>query len=47
MSNLVSVCIPADLRDKAKEHRINISDVARRALADEIARKETPTKPTG
>ena len=36
MSNTVSVIIPPRLRKKAKQLGINISEVARVALADEV-----------
>jgi len=36
MTNMVSVIIPRDLRERARDMRINISAVCRRALADEV-----------
>jgi post-segregation antitoxin (ccd killing protein) len=38
MTNQTNVIIPVNMRETAKKLQINISDVARRALAEEIER---------
>lgn len=38
MTNQTNIILPMPLRERAKELKINISDVARRALAEEIVR---------
>lgn len=43
MSNTVSVIIPEAQRQKAKCLGINISEVCRNALADEVSKKERET----
>jgi len=40
MSVTVSVRIPRRLRDEAKRYGINISEVARRALEEEVRRRK-------
>lgn len=40
MSNQICVIIPPELREKARIHRINISEVSRNALADEVKKFE-------
>jgi post-segregation antitoxin (ccd killing protein) len=40
VSNQVCVIIPGSLREKAGELRINISEVCRKALADEVEKSE-------
>jgi post-segregation antitoxin (ccd killing protein) len=43
MSNAVTVVIPQALREKARDHRINISEVCRGALADAVKNAEKET----
>jgi post-segregation antitoxin (ccd killing protein) len=40
MSNLISVVIPQELRNKAKNCQINISEVCREALAEKVSKAE-------
>jgi len=40
MSNIVSVVIPYELRQKANFYRVNVSKVCRVAVADEIEKIE-------
>lgn len=35
-----TVMLPSSLKRRAKEHNINVSEVTRRALAEEIKRRE-------
>jgi len=34
--------LPAALKRRAKEHKINVSEITRRALIEEIERREQP-----
>ena len=43
MSNAVTVVIPQALRERARDHRINISEVARNALTDAVMKAENET----
>ena len=43
MSNAVTVVIPSALRERAKDHRVNISQVCRDALLREVLKKENET----
>jgi post-segregation antitoxin (ccd killing protein) len=43
MSNAVTVVIPQALRERAREHQINISEVCRVALADVVEQAEKNT----
>lgn len=40
MSDVVTVRLDKEIREKAKRYKVNISQVAREALREEIARKE-------
>ena len=40
MTNTISVCIPEDTRERAGKLRINISEVCRKALRDEVEKVE-------
>ena len=40
MSDVVTVRLDHEIREKAKRYKVNISQVAREALREEIARKE-------
>lgn len=40
MSNAVTVVIPQDLREQARDYRMNISEVCRTALKEAIEKKE-------
>ncbi len=40
MSDVVTVRLDKEIREKAKRYKVNISQVAREALRGEIARKE-------
>ena len=40
LTNQVCVILPPELRERARDFRINISETCRRALADEVLRKE-------
>ena len=40
MSVVVTVRLDREIREKAKRYKVNISQVAREALREEIARKE-------
>jgi len=40
MSNAVTVVIPQPLRERARDHRINISEVCRNALLEVVTKAE-------
>ncbi len=40
MTTVVSAKIPDELRKKAREHHINISQVVRKAIEEEVKRRE-------
>jgi post-segregation antitoxin (ccd killing protein) len=40
MSEIMTVCVPSKLKDKAKDLRINVSLVCRTALQKEVQMKE-------
>ena len=46
MSNAVTVVIPQNLRERAKDHRVNISQVCRDALLKEVLKKDQETGAT-
>lgn len=37
-----TVMLPVALKRRAKEHKINVSEITRRALVEEIERRERP-----
>jgi len=39
---VTSVMLPVALKRRAKEHKINVSEITRRALVEEIERRERP-----
>jgi post-segregation antitoxin (ccd killing protein) len=43
MSEIMNVVVPTDLKEKAKALRINISQVCRDALREEVSKKEKET----
>lgn len=47
MSNVVSVVIPENLRQKAWDLRINMSDICRKAIAAEVEKVEKEKEVTG
>jgi post-segregation antitoxin (ccd killing protein) len=46
MTHIVSVCIPEPLCVRAKKLGINLSEVSRRALSDEVLKFEKQTRST-